>query len=303
MSVDVTSDGAASPPTPDAERPRPRRRRRRAAARRAAGRCSAPCCARTGAPLVGARAAAAAERRRDGRALPGQGRHRPRHPAAAARRRRPTVLVAVAIAFVVATVVEYLDQARVPRRDRAHRSGRAARPAHPGVRPLPAAVRRLPRALHVGSGDLPADQRRRRDRRAARRRHRRPGGRRRCRSSRSAVILLFLDLPLGLVTLLSFPFLLWLSRWFRRNSARRLPADPRDGRAGHRALRRVARRHPRGAGVPPRAAQPGDLRGAQLRLPRGQPSALPADRHLRPGHQADRQRHRSRSCWSTAATA
>lgn len=33
------------------------------------------------------------------------------------------------------------------------------------------------------------------------------------------VILLLLDLPMGLVTLLSFPLLLWLSRWFRRNSA------------------------------------------------------------------------------------
>ena len=32
-------------------------------------------------------------------------------------------------------------------------------------------------------------------------------------------ILLFLDLPMGLVTLLSFPFLIWLSRWFQRNSA------------------------------------------------------------------------------------
>jgi ABC-type multidrug transport system fused ATPase/permease subunit len=33
------------------------------------------------------------------------------------------------------------------------------------------------------------------------------------------VILLFLDLPMGVVTLLSFPALLWLSRWFRRHSA------------------------------------------------------------------------------------
>ena len=33
------------------------------------------------------------------------------------------------------------------------------------------------------------------------------------------VILLFLDLPMGLVTLLSFPLLWWLSRWFRRHSA------------------------------------------------------------------------------------
>ena len=32
-------------------------------------------------------------------------------------------------------------------------------------------------------------------------------------------ILLVLDLPMGLVTLLSFPLLLWLSRWFRRHSA------------------------------------------------------------------------------------
>jgi ATP-binding cassette subfamily B protein len=33
------------------------------------------------------------------------------------------------------------------------------------------------------------------------------------------VILLALDLQMGLVTLLSFPLLLWLSRWFRRESA------------------------------------------------------------------------------------
>ena len=32
-------------------------------------------------------------------------------------------------------------------------------------------------------------------------------------------ILLFLDVQMGLVTLLSFPFLIWLSRWFQRNSA------------------------------------------------------------------------------------
>ena len=34
-----------------------------------------------------------------------------------------------------------------------------------------------------------------------------------------AVIILLLDLPLGLVTLGTFPLLLWLSAWFRRNSA------------------------------------------------------------------------------------
>ncbi|MGI5247285.1 ABC transporter ATP-binding protein [Dactylosporangium sp. CA-139066] len=35
-----------------------------------------------------------------------------------------------------------------------------------------------------------------------------------------AAILLWLDLPLALVTLASFPFLVWLSRWFQRASAR-----------------------------------------------------------------------------------
>jgi ABC-type multidrug transport system fused ATPase/permease subunit len=35
-----------------------------------------------------------------------------------------------------------------------------------------------------------------------------------------AGILLWLDWPLALVTMVSFPFLLWLSRWFQRSSAR-----------------------------------------------------------------------------------
>ncbi|MBO0869263.1 MAG: ABC transporter ATP-binding protein [Micromonosporaceae bacterium] len=35
-----------------------------------------------------------------------------------------------------------------------------------------------------------------------------------------AAILLWLDLPLAAVTLICFPFLLWLSRWFQRSSAR-----------------------------------------------------------------------------------
>lgn len=33
------------------------------------------------------------------------------------------------------------------------------------------------------------------------------------------ILLLTLDLPMGLVTLLSFPLLVWISRWFRRESA------------------------------------------------------------------------------------
>jgi ABC-type multidrug transport system fused ATPase/permease subunit len=35
-----------------------------------------------------------------------------------------------------------------------------------------------------------------------------------------AAILLWMDLPMAAVALLSFPFLLWLSRWFQQNSAR-----------------------------------------------------------------------------------
>lgn len=35
-----------------------------------------------------------------------------------------------------------------------------------------------------------------------------------------AVILLVLDTPMALVSLVAFPFLLWLSRWFQQNSAR-----------------------------------------------------------------------------------
>ena len=52
-----------------------------------------------------------------------------------------------------------------------------------------------------------------------------------------------------------------------------LPGHPREGRAGHRALRRVDGRDPRGAGVPPRAAQPGDLRRRQRPLPPRQPAS------------------------------
>ena len=70
-----------------------------------------------------------------------------------------------------------------------------------------------------------------------------------------------------------------------------LPAHPRDGRAGHRAVRRVDGRHPGGADVPPRAPQPGDLRGRQRRLPAGEHEGVPADRHVLAGDQGDRQRH------------
>ena len=70
-----------------------------------------------------------------------------------------------------------------------------------------------------------------------------------------------------------------------------LQGHPREGRAGHRPLRRVDGRHPRGAGVPPRAAQPGDLRRRQRPVPPRQPGRVPAGRLVHAGHPADRQRH------------
>ena len=47
-----------------------------------------------------------------------------------------------------------------------------------------------------------------------------------------------------------------------------IPRHARRGRARDRALRREPRRHPGGARVPPRAAQPGDLRAPRRPLPR-----------------------------------
>ena len=114
-----------------------------------------------------------------------------------------------------------------------------------------------------------------------------------------------LDLQLGLVALLCVPVpAAWLTNWFRKESAKTYRRHPRDGRAGDRALRRVAGRHPRGAGVPPRAAQPGDLRRRQRPVPRAPTCvAFRLVALVHAGHQADRQRHDRASCCSTAATA
>jgi ABC-type multidrug transport system fused ATPase/permease subunit len=77
---------------------------------------------------------------------------------------------------------------------------------------------RLPRPLHLRPGDRPLHLRRRRDR----------GddglGLRRLVTAMltmvgTAVLLLVLDLQLGLVALLAFPFLIWLTAWFRTASA------------------------------------------------------------------------------------
>ena len=75
------------------------------------------------------------------------------------------------------------------------------------------------------------------------------------------VVLLVLDPPLGVVALLGFPPLFWLARLVPAQLVGGLPAHPGDDRRADRPLRRVARRHPRGAGVPPRAAQRRASRG------------------------------------------
>ncbi len=90
-----------------------------------------------------------------------------------------------------------------------------------------------------------------------------------------AVILLFLDLPLALVDAAVVPVPALALALVPARVGPGLPAYPGGGRAGDRPLRRVARRDPGGAGVPPRAAQPGDLRGRQRRVPR-RPTCAPS---------------------------
>ena len=102
--------------------------------------------------------------------------HRQGHPAAARRaaaapsaRSSPSC-----VGVLVATVDRRGDVQRVPAPPRPGRPGRRARHPPPAVRALPAAQHRVPRALHVGPGDLAPDLRRRGDRRPARRRHHQP---------------------------------------------------------------------------------------------------------------------------------
>ena len=118
----------------------------------------------------------------------------------------------------------------------------------------------------------------------------------------TAVLLLFLDVKLGLVALLLRAVPVAADQLVPQGLGEQLPGDAREGRAGHRALRGVDGRHPRGAGLPPRAAQPGDLRRRQRPVPRGQPGRLPPGRLVHARHQADRQRHHRASCCCTAAT-
>ena len=127
---------------------------------------------------------------------------------------------AVAGAFAVAAVTEYAARRGFLTLLRPDRPGRPARPAPAGVRPLPAPVGRLPRALHLGPDGRPGSPA-----------TWTPSPNWSTAASTTwslaalsvlsvAAILLWLDLPLAAVTLLAFPFLFWLSRWFARASAR-----------------------------------------------------------------------------------
>ncbi len=153
---------------------------------------------------------------------------------------------------------------------------------------------RLSPAFHdeytSGPGDLPADLRHGRDLRDARDRVRRPGdrrahpGRRRDPAAHPRR-----EARAGGAGLLPVPAL--ADQLVPQGVLQDLPRHPREGRAGDRAVRRVDARHPRGAGVPPRVAQPGDLRRRQRAVPRRQPAGVPAGRLVHARHQADRQHH------------
>ena len=82
-----------------------------------------------------------------------------------------------------------------------------------------------------------------------------------------SVVLLVLDWQLALAVLAVFPVAIVLTWWFHGKAEHAYRATPRSGGVGHRALHRVARRHPCRARVPPRAAQPGDLRRPRRPLP------------------------------------
>ena len=179
---------------------------------------------------------------------------------------------------------------------RPDRPGHPARAAPAGVPPLPAAEPGVPRPLHLGPGDLPADLRRRRDLRDARDRLRRPGHRRAdpgrhrrscCSSSTSSS---------AWSRCCAFPFLVWLTSWFRKRVGARPTGVTRETVAlvivhfvesmnGIRAVQ-AFRREPRNQEI---------FDDVNDQLPRGQRwSRSGWSRVFMPGHQADRQRHHRR---------
>ncbi len=155
---------------------------------------------------------------------------------------------------------------------RARQDGRPGGPraAAPPLRALPAAVHLLPRALHLGQGDLPPGLRHGLDLRAVRRGPGLAGVRRcsRCCSSapgcccstgrsRSSVMAGFLPLA-------------WLIAPGSSASLRSPTGEPGRPSRGHRSIRRDLQRNPRGPGLPPGAAERRDLRRAQPGLRRRQ---------------------------------
>ncbi len=151
------------------------------------------------------------------------------------------------------------------------------------------AAGRVPRALHLRAGHLPAGVRHRLHLRPVRRRPGRPGvrgaladpgGRRDAAAGLAAGAGGAGRLrPAGLA-----------DDVVPARVRARLPADPGNDRPGHRPLRGDLRRYPRGAGVPPGTAQRGDLRPSQRELRGGQPSLVPGPGGVRAGDHPGRQR-------------
>ena len=200
--------------------------------------------------------------------LPRQGGHRQGHPADP-RGRRPRAaaeIVAVLVAAIVQAITRTFPGAlgTIGQKVFFH--------CGCGCSGTSSGSAGLPRQLHVGAGHLAADLRRRRDQRDAGERLRRSDHRGADTGRHgSPVALARREARPGRPGLLPVAGLADTGSASRRP---RLPAHPRDGGAGDRALRRDDERHPRGAGVPPRAAQPGDLRRRQRGLPRREPVAF-----------------------------
>ena len=81
-------------------------------------------------------------------------------------------------------------------------------------------------------------------------------------------MMAILDVPLALVVALAFPAMLLLMRWFSRHSAVAYRRTRETIAALIVHFVETVQRDPRGEGVPPRAAQRGDLRAAEQRVPR-----------------------------------
>ena len=271
-------------------RRRAHRPRRASSCAPARGGCSASCCGRTGGRCGWLLATDRRPERSPGWpgrcligvgidvAVPGAGRRRP----LAAGRGSPRRWSAPPSLDAVLRYVFLTGSGRVG-------PGGAADPAPAGVHPRPAAAAVLPRAVHLGQDDQPADQRRRGAGRAARRGPRRPAHRAVQRARRSASSC-------------------WCSTcrwaWSRCSASRRCTWWP----AGSSATRRSAYRRTRetiAALIVQFTETFGGIRAVQAfrreprndellrRAQRGQPAGprpgVLADRRLRPGGDADRQ--------------